>query len=132
MDNTYYRQTRISVEEFNQILGEDGNITVYTQEGEIIGYINKNSVKEKNEYVIVYPKQYNTVRFEMTNIKEDGEITIKNDKAIKEEAKFSREQISIFSTINTMTTVNLYKGEEVKSYKGEGNINLEETESRIS
>lgn len=131
MDNTYYKQTRISVEEFKKLLGEDGSITVYTQDGEVIGYINKNSVEVNNEYVITYPNQYNTVRFEITNIKEDGEITIKNDKAIKKESDFSREQISIFSTINTMTTVNLYKGEEVKTYQGEGNINLEETESRM-
>ena len=131
MNNTYYKQTRISVEEFKKMLGEDGSITVYTQDGEVIGYINKNSVEVNNEYVITYPNQYNTVRFEITNIKEDGEITIKNDKAIKKESDFSREQISIFSTINTMTTVNLYKGEEVKTYQGEGNINLEETESRM-
>ena len=131
MNNTYYKQTRISVEEFKKMLGEDGSITVYTQDGEVIGYINKNSVEVNNEYVITYPNQYNTVRFEITNIKEDGEIIIKNDKAIKKESDFSREQISIFSTINTMTTVNLYKGEEVKTYQGEGNINLEETESRM-
>lgn len=132
MNEMYYRQTRIDVEEFKRILGEEGIIEIYTGEGEKIGQIDKTTAIEEEEYVYQYPIQLNTVRFEIRNIKEDGRLIIKNDKAIKETSEFSRNQISLFSSINTMTEVNAYKGEEVKTARGEGNINLEETESKMT
>ena len=131
INQMYYRKARVSVDEFNKIFGEDGNITIYTPEGDVIGYINKDSEKINNDYVFAFPYQLNSVKFELTNIKEDGEISIKNDKSITETSEFSRNQISLFSAINTITSVNLYKGEEVKNYSAEGNINLEETESKM-
>lgn len=133
MDNVFYRQTRISVEEFNSIFGDDGNIAVYSPNGELIGNINKNSKEKNGEYVFIYPSMnYNNVKFELTNIKNDGSISIKNDKAIKDSSTFTRDQISLFSAINTVSNVNLYKGEEVKTYSAEGNITLEETESKMT
>ena len=131
LSQMYYRQTRISVQEFNQLFGTDGSITLYTPEGEVLGYINKDTTIVNNEYVFTYPLQVNSVKFEFANIIADGTISIKNDKAIKESSDFSRNQISLFSSINTITAVNLYKGEEVKTYSAEGDINLEETESKM-
>ena len=131
INEMYYRQTRISVDEFNKILGEDGSITLYTPEGEVVGYINKDSDVVNNEYVFIYSTQLNSVKFELTNIKADGTISIKNDKSIKETSIFSRNQISIFSAINTISQANAYVGETVKTASAEGNINLEETESRM-
>lgn len=127
----YYRQTRINTQEFNYILGEEGSITLYNIEGEVVGYINKDTEVINDEYVFTYPVQVNSVRFEFTNILNDGTISIKNDKSIKESSDFNRNQISLFSTINTIAQGKIYKGEEVKSYSAEGNITLQETESRM-
>lgn len=131
LNQMYYRRTRISVEEFNKILGKEGKITIYSPEEEIIGYINSETEIENEEYVYTYQAQYNSVKFELENIKEDGNISIKNDKAIKESTDFNRNQISLFSAINTIAQANLYVGEEVRAKSGEGNIKLEETESRM-
>lgn len=132
LNDMYYRQTRVSVEEFNNILGEDGNITVYNAEGAVVGNINKDTTVINDEYVLEYPYQMNTVKFELKEINGDGSISIKNDKAIKESSLFSRNQISIFANINTITDVNMYVGEEFVNYKAEGNIALEETESKMT
>lgn len=131
MSQMYYKQTRVLVEDFENILGTDGEIMVYTPEGEILGTINKNSEIKDGEYYFTYPMYLNSVRFELINIKNDGNISIRNDKAIKETADFSRRQISLFSAINTITQVHLYVGEELKATSYEGNINLEETESKM-
>lgn len=131
-DDMHYRKTRVSVDEFNNILGEDGYITVYTPEGEIIGFINKDCPIVNNEYIFEYPMYLTSVKFEMQSIQADGTISIKNDKSIKETSDFSRNQISLFATINTITQVGLYVGEELRSSSAEGNINLEETESRMT
>lgn len=131
MNQMYYRQTRISVEEFDAIFGSEGYITVYTPEGETIGYINSLSEVKDGEYVFTYPMQLDSVRFEFTNILRDGTISIRNDKSIKESTDFSRRQISLFAAINTISQVSLIVGEELRSSSYEGNINLEETESRM-
>lgn len=133
LNDMYYRQSRISVEEFKEILGEDGEIKLYGPNGEYVGSINKQTPVIEEEYVYEYTSQMNSIKFELSNIKHDGKISIKNDKAIKESSLFSRNQISLFSSINTMTEVNVYvEGQEVRNYKAEGNINLEETESKMT
>ena len=131
MSQMYYRKTRISVNEFTNIFGLDGYIIVYSPEGEVLGYINRDTEIKNDEYVFTYSSQYNSVRFEFINMLNDGIISIKNDKSIKESSDFSRNQISLFSSINTIVAANLYIGNEVKVASGEGNINLEETESRM-
>jgi len=131
-NDMFYRQTRISVEEFENILGVNGSIAVYNPDGVVIDYINYETPIENGEYVYTYPYQMNTVRFELTNIINDGTISIKNDKAIKETSLFSREQISLFSSINTVSNINVYANNEVRGYRGEGNITLEETESKMT
>jgi len=131
MNDMYYRKTRVSVDEFKSILGQEGSIAIYTEADELIGYINKDTLVENEEYVFYYEAQYNSVKFELTNILRDGPISIKNDKSIKETSDFSRNQISLFSSINTITALNVYVGEEVRGSSSEGNINLEETESRM-
>ena len=128
----FYRQTRVSVEDFEAILGNTGHINVYNPNDELIGTINQETEIKNAEYVFTYDNQYNSVRFELNGLKRDGTIEIKNDKTIKESSDFSRNQISLFSTINTVTQVSLYIGEEVRSTSYEGNINLEETESRMT
>ena len=132
LNDMYYRQTRISKEEFKNILGEDGLITLYDENGSLLGNINKETEEVNGEYTFTYPYQTNSVRFEITGIKSDGNIRIKNDKAIKESSLYSRNQISLFSNINTIANIQMEVNNEIRSYQAEGNINLEETESRMT
>jgi hypothetical protein len=46
LEDMYYRQTRISVEEFNNLLGEDGQIIIYADDDTMIGYINSETPVE--------------------------------------------------------------------------------------
>jgi hypothetical protein len=52
LEDMYYKQTRISVEEFNNLLGEDGQITIYADDGVIIGYINSETPVEDRIFCI--------------------------------------------------------------------------------
>jgi len=131
LSDMYYKQTRISVEQFNQILGKDGIITLYDVNNNVIGTISKDTDVINKEYVFKYNQDYNTIKFEFSNIVKDGKIALKNDKAIKENTVYSRNQISLFSTINTITNTQMFVGEEVIDYSSEGNINLEETQSKM-
>jgi hypothetical protein len=132
LSDMYYRQTRISVNEFNQILGEDGCINLYDENEAIIGTISKETTIQNDEYTFIYPYQTNSVKFELTGIQGDGNLEIKNDKAIKEDTLYSRNQISLFTTINTIAHYKMTVEEEVTENQVEGNINLEETESKMT
>lgn len=144
LNDMTYRQTRVLVEEFDNMFGEEGHIEIYNPENELIGYIDRNSVIQDEEYVFYYPSQINSVRYEFIGIENDGEISLKSDKCIKESSVYSRNQISLFTSINSHTGVNLYKTvdvfdeegnlievEDVKNYNTDGMINLEETESNM-
>jgi hypothetical protein len=46
LEDMYYRQTRISVKEFNNLLGEDGQIIIYADDDTMIVYINSETPVE--------------------------------------------------------------------------------------
>ena len=132
LNDMSYKQSRVSVKEFKDRLGEDGVINLYDANDSLIGTISKDTTIVNEEYVFNYPYQTNSVRFEINVVKSDGNLSIKNDKYIKESSLYSRNQINLFSTINTIANIKMTVGEEVKEFQAEGNINLEETESKMT
>ena len=130
-NDIYYKKTRVSVEEFNSILGENGLINIFDADGDFVGYIDKESPVENGCYVYEFIYYTNSVRYELSNPIADGTIRIINDKAIKEDSIYSKEQIATFSTINVIADAEMIVGENVLTASGEGDINLQETESKI-
>lgn len=127
-----YKKTRILVEEFENILGEDGSIGFYDGQGNYLGEINSESEIKNDYYVFEYAEDYDSVIIDILNPINDGELSILNDKAIKEETEFTNEQISTFTSIDTVSKFSVVSGNEVSEYEAKGSVLLEETESKMT
>ena len=76
LNGIYYKKTRVSVEEFKNILGEEGVINIYDASGDFVGYIDKQSPEVNGYYEYEYIYYTNSVRFELSSPKADGTIRI--------------------------------------------------------
>lgn len=132
-----YKSTSISVEEFNAVLGKEGSIEIYDQSGDKIGEINSDSEVKNDRYYFYYNTQIDNVIFRLKNIESNGTLNIKNNKVIKGTDTFSREHIDSFKSIKSETVSKVAKIFDtneviVQSVHSENNINLEETESKMT
>lgn len=104
--NVTYQKTIISKEQFDHILGENGRITIYNQEGEIIE--NVTNVSQRNQegnFVISYEgKNVSQIRIETTKPEAEGILEMQHTKVIhgKEETEKIKEAISLKDTIMMM------------------------------
>lgn len=130
-NDIYYKKTRVSVDEFKNILGENGLINIFDASGDFVGYIDTNSPEVNGYYEYEFVYYTNSVTFELSSPIADGTIKIINDKAIKEDSLYSRSQIATFDAINVMANAEMTVGDIVLTTSGEGNITLQETESKI-
>lgn len=131
-----YKTTSIAVDEFKEILGEEGYIEVYTQQGEEIGEITTNTEVKNNNYVFYYDKDVDNVTFKICNIKQNGTLNIKNNKIIKGENLFSKEDIQSFKNIKTENINKIAKIIDeneviISKINSENAISLEETETKV-
>lgn len=131
-EKIYYKRTRVSTQEFKDILGEDGKINFYDKDGNYLGEINSDSEVANDYYVFEYENNYDCILFDIINPINDGEISILNDKAISEEAGFTSEEVSSFTSIDTISSISVVSGNEVSSSEAKGSISLEETESKMT
>lgn len=131
--NTYYKQTLIKEEEFKNILGEEGKIEIYSQDGELVGTITKETKSIDGIYVFDYDVDINQIILKIINPINNSALNIKHVKAVKAELEYSRKQIELFKNIQTVIkTKAVYKEENIWELEPLKNlINLEETESRM-
>ena len=119
----YYKTTSIAKDNFERILGEDGYIDIYNEEGNKIGQIDKNSnLDENNNYVFNYINEINIITIKTSKPAENimgEELVLNNYKAIKSSTRYSSDWLKAFNKIKT--TLN-----NVEKY-----INLEEIETAI-
>lgn len=132
-----YKYTSIKVEDLNNVLGEDGYVEIYNQLGEKLGEINRESEIKNDSYTFYYSTDVDRVIFKIKNIASNGTLNIKNEKAIKATDAFSRDYIKAFKSIKSEITskvAKIFDDSEIviQSIISENNINLEETESKIS
>ncbi len=132
-----YKSTSINVEEFKSVLGENGYVEVYNQLGEKLGEINKESEIKNDRYTFYYNTDIDRVILKIKGISSNETLNIKNDKAIKGTDTFSRDYVKAFKAIKTEVTSKVAKVFDeseivIQSILSENNINLEETESKIS
>lgn len=101
--NVTYEQTIISKEQFDHILGENGRISIYNQEGEVIGNITKDSQRnQEGNFVIFYEgKNVSQISIETTKPVAEGILEMQHAKVIhgKEELNKVKQATSLKDTI---------------------------------
>ena len=130
-----YNQTRISKDNYNEIIGKFGFIDIYNNDN-LIGTIDSGSEVQNGDYVFNYPVDVDNVSIVINNPNKSGKLTIKNQKSIKKENQFTEQEITDFKAIVINSTEKVIKtcGEReivLNSAKNSTEINLEETYSKI-
>ncbi len=93
----YNKRVEISQAVFNKMLGEDGEITVSTAEGEELGKINKESTLEDGKYVLdIAEKDNNELVITTSAPITEGQVEINIVKALKGNQGYSKEQLQQF------------------------------------
>ncbi len=98
---TYYKSTRISKDNFIEILGEDGYISISNEEGEIVK-IDSSFEDENGIYVVNYENEKNIIIETSKPIKE-GLLAIEHIKAIGKVSEFSKEEMTEFKKLENTT-----------------------------
>ena len=97
--NIQYIQTKIKKSEFDKILGEDGNLNIIDQDGNIVANINKDSNTDDNGYIVVkYNDGVKSITIESSKPITNGILNIEETKVILNN-KFTRDEIKKLTAI---------------------------------
>ncbi len=131
-----YKKTAINVEIFNEMFADQGYIEIYTIDGRLLGTIDQESKTENDYYIFEYTENVNKVILKLVNPIKNGEIEIKNQKAIADTNVFTDDQVESFKEIKSSMTGQLIKNVNnieviLQNVVFENKITLENTESRM-
>lgn len=125
-DKTVYVQTSLNKKNLNDILGENGVITIKNADGVVLKTINKLSEEDENGNIIInYETPIDSVVMETTMPIKVGTLTIKNTKGIIGKTGYTKEQLKQFKQIINKTSVATNISEEIV----ENRINLLDTKT---
>ncbi len=127
--NTLYKNTKISKENFEKILGTEGKIDIYSSNN-LVGTINKETkLDESGNYVFEYNAPVSNISITTSKPVAEGIISIINNKAISATSNYTFEQKKAFRTIES-TLLGAVNGEKVQELVA--NTNLQETTSKAT
>ena len=102
-EDTYYKKVEISKENFDKMLGETGEIKVTDINGNELGKINNSStINEEENIVLNIEGRYSKLNFEITKPIAEGNIVIRNVKAISN-LSIDKSSLINMSKINSKT-----------------------------
>ena len=98
-DDVYYKQISVNKDNFINILGENGNITVKDLNGNVLFVItNETETNENNDFVVGFEGKVSKVLIETTKPVQEGNLIISNKKASKN-SMYSREEYKDFEKL---------------------------------
>ena len=116
---TIYKTTYINVEEMNNMLGENGEITITYGDNQTIK-VNSSTEKGEGEYSnyykVTYPDNINKITMQTSRPVKEGTITIINYKALKANEEL-KQNLSDISSLTTCFAVAYMENNEIKVIK---------------
>ena len=113
-NNMYYKSIAINKVLFDKILGQNGNIQIYDQNGNRVAGIDKNTPVDANDNMVITINQNVTaLRIETTKPETEGIITFNISKAIKATTNLSRATITNIQRIDTAVSGNIVSADMV-------------------
>ena len=104
--NALYKSVKISKENLEELLGEDGYINILNNNGEVIDTLNKDKLE------IVFENEVPNISFETSKPKTEGILEIENVREIKA-LEYSKGQIEKFVGYRVDLATNIYKDNKV-------------------
>ena len=129
----YDKTLKISKQEFDEVLGTDGQIEVLNNSGEIIESVNKDTTSDNGQIVIDLSKfNINDITIKTSKPQKEGNITFEIIKALSKNIDYSTNQIKEFVSLKT-TMIGSAKNEDVNIAQVEknNNISLEEPSQKV-
>lgn len=106
LNNLYYKNISISKSNFEKILGQDGEIKILDENGNVITLINNTlEVNQEGNFLVELANQYNRLIIETTKPISEGKLCINTQKLIDEKLEYSKAQIMKFSNLITKMQV---------------------------
>lgn len=128
-NSTYYKNSRIKKSNFDQLLGEEGKIEIYT-DGNKVNEVNKDTVAdEQGDILISYEGQVSNLELVTTKPIKEGKLIIANEKAIKSQVNYNIEILKQLGKIESK--MNLRSNLTEEEYKTEINLNETITKAEI-
>ena len=125
----YYKSVSVNKDEFNKILGEEGEIVLYALDTEV-AKINKES-KDEDFVINLKDLNVNTLRIETSKPQTEGKLNFNIVKAIKGKTEFTQENINTFNAIELNLTGKAVNGDiNIAKQTVTENINLVEPTSQ--
>lgn len=126
--NVVYEKTTINKEEFDKVLGKNGKIIIYNQNGELLATVDKNSeVDSNNDIIIDYQdKQPSAIEIKTTNPIAEGDLEFTHVKTIK-----ANKKEIIKEAQELVTNVDCEYGTNVVN-KTQSKIKLEESKTEVN
>ena len=123
-----FKQVKVSKDNFEKMLGQDGAIQIINENNEVIATLNKNSKVDNNAYVVDIDT--NNICIKTSKPQTEGILSIQTEKEIIK-TEYSYEQIKTFSNINEKYTGSILYAENAESKVSdiENKIELEKPET---
>ena len=107
-----FKQVKVSKDNFEKMLGQDGAIQIINENNEVIATLNKNSKVDNNAYVVDIDT--NNICIKTSKPQTEGILSIQTEKEIIK-TEYSYEQIKTFSNINEKYTGSILYAENAES-----------------
>ena len=116
-NNTYYQSTKIKKEIFDKILGSQGIIEIFSQDGTKLARIDAASSVDANGDIIIYytGTEVNNIKVVTYKPIAEGKLIIENNKAIKSITEYDFNTKRQMNTIITNVTGTAFLAEEINS-----------------
>lgn len=110
----YYRSTKISKANFENILGEEGSLTIVTLDGSKLVTFNKDTQADENgNYVYNYEEEINQIKIQTTKPVNLGKLEIEHEKLLKGKTDYSKQQVESFKTLELSSKVQAYANSNI-------------------
>lgn len=121
----YYKSTKISKTNFENILGQDGSLKITTLDGKELVTFNKDTQADENgNYIYNYEEETNQIKIQTSKPVNLGKLEIVHEKLLKGKTDYNKSQVESFKTLELSAKVQAY---------AEGNIIVEnEAKKEIS
>lgn len=103
-----YKNTVISKEEKDRILGLQGEIIIKNQNDEIVSTINEDTQEDENGNIVIsYNENVTKLKISTTKPVQEGEIEFINQRGLKGNTVYTKEQLKTFNKLQTQIIVNV-------------------------
>ena len=126
--NVVYNKTVLEKEDFNKILGENGEITILNENGETLGVVNSETQADENGNIVIdyTGKEPSSIEIKTTTPVEEGDLVFTHTKTIK-----SGEEEKITNAVELVSNVNIDYGTNVTNTT-ETRIKLENSKTEAN